>query len=210
MLFREDKPMSRQYYFEGTKQEINRKKLAMNFFIIREVYKYMASVDGIKNSMKKFYNYLGVNEDNYDHLVANQYGYDALKPAMDKLIECGFSPTLFRKDSTTLIEMSDILFDMAYDYRFNKSTGINLQEFHSFLGAEIGSIYNPDNTLLVFLVRVLISRITATPEHTLDEFMDIFESIEWDKKDKLLQKDMIKKIEKFHAEYKKLLQNIDE
>lgn len=200
--------MSRQYYFQGTQKQIGRKHLAMNFFIIREVYKYMASVDGIKNSMKKFYNYLGVNEDNYDHLVANQYGYNALKPAMDKLIECGFSDTLFRKDYSTLIKMSDILFDMAYECNFNRT--LSLSDFHDFLKAEIGSINDKKNGLIVVYVRLLISKIEKTSEHTLDEFMDILESIEWDKDEHILQQDLIKQIKKIHAQYEELLQNINE
>jgi hypothetical protein len=179
-------------------------KLAMNFFIIREVYGYMASVDKIKNPKKKFYQYLEISEEKYDKLV--ELGVGQVDRTVQLLIECGYSDTLFRKDAPTLIKMSDTLFDTAYEYKFNKS--LTLPEFHDFLCADIGSIQNPDNTLLVVSTRRLISRITAnaTPDDTLLDFVDILDDFEFDEHN--TQKTLINEISSTFQKYQHVLDDL--
>lgn len=194
--------MSRQFSLLS-----NTERLSMNFFIIREVYGYMASIDKIKKSKEKFYDYLEIKPESYDKLI--ELGVGKATTAIQKLIECGFSDTIFRKDSPTTIKMSDTLFDTAYEYLFNKN--ITLPDFHDFLAAEIGSIQNTDNTLLVVSVRRLISNIQKTPESTLDNFMDILDDLEFD--GHIKQKDLLNDIKNLHQEYKEILsdsQNQDE
>ncbi len=187
--------MSRQYFLAK-----NTEKLSMNYFIIREVYGYMASIDKIKRAKEKFYKYLDIEPTNYDKLA--ELGIGNVPTTVQKLVECGFSDTLFRKDSPTLIKMSDILFDTAYEYLYNKT--LSLPEFHDFLAAEIGSVQNTDNTLLVVSVRRLISKIQATPENTLDNFMDILDDLEFE--DHYLQKDLVKEIKDLHKQYNEILE----
>ena len=187
--------MSRQYFL--TK---NTEKLSMNYFIIREVYGYMASIDKIKRAKEKFYKYLNIEPTNYDKLA--ELGIGNVPETVQKLVECGFSDTLFRKDAPTLIKMSDNLFDAAYDYLYNKA--MSLPDFHGFLVAEIGSVQNTDNTLLVVSVRRLISKIQADPDVTLENFMDILDDLEFE--DHYLQKDIIKEIKDLHKQYNEILE----
>lgn len=53
----------------NTTSQINAAKLSTNFFIIREVYGYMASIDKIKKAKEKFYKYLDITPTRYDKIV---------------------------------------------------------------------------------------------------------------------------------------------
>ena len=184
----------------NTTSQINAAKLSTNFFIIREVYGYMASIDKIKKAKEKFYKYLDITPTRYDKIV--EEGIGNIDPILvEKLVECGFSDTLFRRDSATRIKMSKALSGKVDDYLLYKT--ITLPEFHDFLAAEIGSVQNTDNTLLVVSVRRLISKIQADPDVTLENFMDILDDLEFE--DHYLQKDLITEIKDLHKQYNEIL-----
>lgn len=167
--------MSHNYGFDNPQD-----RFTMNFFIIKEVYRYMAgSIDDIIDAMRKFYDYLDIDENGYDNLATTNF--DSIKKVKPLLIECGFPESIFRPDSPTTIEMSDNLFNMTYEYLFkNKNNNILFEDFTNFLQAEIKSIYDTKNALLVVSVRRLISRIYALSQNTIDEFIrsEIQENIE--------------------------------
>ena len=83
---------------------------------------------------KCFYRYLEIEPNSYDKLV--QLGVGVVDKTVDALIKCGYSDTLFRKDSPTLIKTSDLLLDSTYEYLFSKS--ITLEEYQLDLESLLG------------------------------------------------------------------------
>ncbi len=186
------------------KNEKNLGTKKLNAFLIRETYVYMAKIDRIPNATNRLYKYLGVDEDYYNHLIQN--GTGDINKIKDKLIECGFSDTLFRSDSPTQIKTSKNLKKMADTYFENKS-GLSLREFRDFFDAEIGSIRNPDNTLLVVASRNLLNKVVqaSDPDDTLLHFLDILEDMDYE--GHATQKGAAQRIQDIYNEYLGLIKD---
>ena len=169
-----------------------------NVFLIREMYVYMAKIDRIANATNRLYKYLGVDEDYYNHLVQN--GAGDINRIKNKLVECGFSDTLFRSDSPTQIKTSKALKRMVKEYLRDK-TDFSLKEFRIYFDAEVGSIRNPDNALLVVATRNLLNKVVqaSNPDDTLLHFLDILEDMDYEGHAK--QKEMVEKIQDIYDEY---------
>ena len=169
-----------------------------NVFLIREMYVYMAKIDRIANATNRLYKYLGVDEDYYNHLVQN--GAGDINRIKNKLVECGFSDTLFRSDSPTQIKTSKALKRMVKEYLRDK-TDFSLKEFRIYFDAEVGSIRNPDNALLVVATRNLLNKVVqaSNPDDTLLHFLDILEDMEYE--GHATQKEMVEKIQDIYDEY---------
>ena len=169
-----------------------------NVFLIREMYVYMAKIDRIANATNRLYKYLGVDEDYYNHLVQN--GAGDINRIKNKLVECGFSDTLFRSDSPTQIKTSKALKRMVKEYLRDK-TDFSLKEFRIYFDAEVGSIRNPDNALLVVATRNLLNKVVqaSNPDDTLLHFLDILEDMDYE--GHATQKEMVEKIQDIYDEY---------
>ncbi len=169
-----------------------------NVFLIREMYVYMAKIDRIANATNHLYKYLGVDEDYYNHLVQN--GAGDINRIKNKLVECGFSDTLFRSDSPTQIKTSKALKRMVKEYLRDK-TDFSLKEFRIYFDAEVGSIRNPDNALLVVATRNLLNKVVqaSNPDDTLLHFLDILEDMDYE--GHATQKEMVEKIQDIYDEY---------
>lgn len=173
-------------------------KLQVNYFLIRETYKFMAKIDKIPHAMKRFYRYLDIEPNNYDKLV--QLGVGSVGITNEKLIKCGYSDTLFRKDSPTLIKTSELLLDSTYEYLFNKVG--SLEEYQQDLGMYLGTIMNTDDTLLVVCTRKLINNIysVSEPDETLMDFMDMIDELEYSGHN--LQKEILPELLDAYQQYK--------
>lgn len=184
------------------KYERNLGTKRFNLFLIREMYVYMSKIDRIPNATNRLYKYLGVNEDYYNHLIQN--GAGDINRIKDKLIECGFSDTLFRSDSPTQIKTSKVLKEMTIAHLTDKEQ-CSLAEYRDFFDAEIGSIRNPNNTLLVVASRNLLNKVVqaSNPDDTLLHFMDILEDMDYE--GHITQKEIIKGIEDVYDDYIKLI-----
>ncbi|MBQ8246372.1 MAG: hypothetical protein IJZ42_04500 [Lachnospiraceae bacterium] len=178
-------------------------KLQINYFIIRETYKFMAKLDKIPHAMNRFYRYLEIEPNNYDKLV--QLGVGSVDKTVNALVKCGYSDTLFRKDSPTLIKTSELLLDSTYEYIFFKN--ISLEEYQADLGMYLSTIMNTDDTLLVVCTRKLINNIysVSEPDETLMDFMDMLDDMEYS--GHTLQKEIMPDILKSYKEYKENLPN---
>ncbi len=173
-------------------------KLQINYFIIRETYKFMAKIDKIPHAMNRFYRYLNIEPNNYDKLV--QLGIGSVEHTNEELIKCGYSDTLFRKDSPTLIKTSELLLDATYEYLFNKA--VSLEEYQQDLGVYLGTIMNTDDTLLVVCTRKLINNVysVSEPDETLMDFMDMIDDLEYS--GHTLQKDVMPELLDAYKQYK--------
>lgn len=162
------------------------------------MYVYMAKIDRIANATNRLYKYLGVDEDYYNHLVQN--GAGDINRIKNKLVECGFSDTLFRSDSPTQIKTSKALKRMVKEYLRDK-TDFSLKEFRIYFDAEVGSIRNPDNALLVVATRNLLNKVVqaSNPDDTLLHFLDILEDMDYE--GHATQKEMVEKIQDIYDEY---------
>lgn len=180
-------------------------KYRINFFIIRETYNYMAKIDKIGNAMSRFYKYLEIDSNNYDKIIevgiCSSSENGKMKTCVEKLIKCGFSDTLFRKDSPTLIKTSELLLDDICDYLFTKR--MSLEEFRRNLSMDLGTIMNTDDTLLVVATRKLINDMVSAsePDDSLMDFMNLLEEYEF--KGHNLQKEIVPNVLEFYNEYKK-------
>ncbi len=186
------------------KNEKNLDTKKFNAFLIRETYVYMAKIDRIPNATNRLYKYLGVDEDYYNHLIRN--GAGDINRIKNKLAECGFSDTLFRSDSATRIRTSKNLERRTESYFMDKSE-YSLGRFREFFDAEIGSIRNPDNTLLVVATRNLLNKVVqaSDPDDTLLHFLDILEDMDYE--GHATQKGMAKKIQDIYDEYLGLIED---
>ncbi len=182
---------------------IKTEKISFNFFIIRETYKYMAKIDKIPNAMARLYNYLEIDENTYDKAVQMGICSDGgkMKTCIKKLVSCGFSDTLFRKDSPTLIRTSDALLSEAYEYLFCKND-ITLKEFQDDLEMYLGTIMNTDDTLLVVCTRKLINNIysVSEPDDTLMDFMNLLDDADFS--GHTLQKELLPEVIEAYQQYK--------
>lgn len=165
------------YYLERTD------KIRINFFIIRETYKYMAKIDKLKSPMSTFYRYLDIEPNLYDKIIETgicSAENGKMKNCVNNLIKCGFSDTLFRKDSPTLIKTSDLLLDEICEYLFTKR--MSLEEFQKNISMYLGTIMNTDDTLLVLSTRKLIinAHSTSEPDDTIMDFIEAMETYEYD------------------------------
>jgi hypothetical protein len=182
-----------------TEKRINTRRI--NYFVIRETYRYMAKVDKITSAMSHFYSYLDIPEENYDKIVQSGYG-DTKR--MDKiLISCGFSDTLFRRDSPTMLKMSGDLAEKLQQYLFWDS--ISLKEFRDYLAVNIATIMDTDNTLLVVCTRILISKMysTSEPPETVRDFLNLMEHNDYS--GHTLQKEFVPRLVKYYDWYKQNL-----
>ena len=180
---------------------VNNYNLSANLYIIRAVYRYMAmNIEQMPHAMERFYKYLGLSEDSYYKLINE--GYSDIKEATAKLIACGFSDTLFRRDHATLIKCSKEVNDMTYKRIVYNS--ISHSDYSDYIKAEIGSICNPDNTLLVVCIRRLIDDIygNSTQDETMIDFANLINDIEYSGHN--LQKNIEKDIIDF---YKSFIEN---
>lgn len=186
------------------KNEKNLETKKFNAFLIRETYVYMAKIDRIPNAANRLYKYLGVDADYYDHMIQN--GTGDINRIKNRLIACGFSDTLFRSDSPTQIKTSKNLEGMVDKY-FNNKSDFSLEKFRNSFDAEIGSIRNPDNTLLVVATRNLLNKVigSSEPDDTLLHFLDILEGMDYE--GHATQKGMVKKIQDIYDEYLGLIED---
>lgn len=177
---------------------VNNYNLSANLYIIRAVYRYMAmNIEQMPHAMERFYKYLSLDEDKYHKLV--EEGYSNIKEATSKLVSCGFSDTLFRRDHATFIKCSEALNDVTYKRIVDKT--ISHSEYTDYIEAEIGSIRNTDNTLLVVSIRRLIDDIyrNSTPDETMIDFANLINDIEYS--GHILQKNIEKDIIDFYKSY---------
>ena len=159
------------------KLEKNRRNIMLNFFLIREVYHHLASIQHIPDAMNRFYKYLGVSSDTYNKIIMT--GYGDYREAAKKLVRSGFSDTLFRSDSPTEIKASQDIKDRAIQY-LAEEKGVNdntLLNFRQLLQAHIEAIYDADNALMVIKVFQLIKHIHDDSEG-IDQIRDFIQMME--------------------------------
>lgn len=185
-------------------------KTSINFFVIREIYKFMAKIDKFKKPMEQFYRFLDIEPNLYDKIIetgvcSSEKG--KMKNAVNNLIKCGYSDTLFRKDSPTLIKMSDLLLDEVYEYLFEKS--VSLEDFQKDLSMYLGTIMDTNDTLLVVSTRKLLCKVhgTAEPDETLLDFVEAMESYEFDGHN--LQKEILPEYIKNYEWYKQYIKELE-
>ena len=77
----------------------------------------------------------------------------------------------------------------------------SLKEFRIYFDAEVGSIRNPDNALLVVATRNLLNKVVqaSNPDDTLLHFLDILEDMDYE--GHATQKEMVEKIQDIYDEY---------
>lgn len=183
-------------------------KLKINFFIIREVYHYMAEIDKIPNAMSRFYKYLELDENYYNKIIqtgiCSSHKGGKMQVCVEKLIRCGFSDCLFRKDSPTLIKTSELLLDEIYEHLFNNGT-LSLKDFRQNLSMYLSTIVNADDTLLVIATRKLLADIISAsePDDTVLDFVALLDDYQFE--GHYLQKDVPKELLECYKQYKKFI-----
>ena len=178
------------------KQEKNVQTLILNFFLIREVYRCLTTIQEMPRAMERFYEYLETTESTYDKLIKTDYKY--YQTMAEKLVQAGLSYTLFRSDSPTAMKASKDIKDHATQYLMirSKDDG-SLKDFQQFLEMHIEAVIDKDNALMVLKIYQLISYIRENSSD-IDKMQDFLLMTEESEP----QKEQIDKIEKIVSAYK--------
>lgn len=134
----------------------NTLKLKINLFLIREALIIYLKIDNIpvNDGLTDFYRFLDTSKKIYDNAIDR----DNTKPIyfLDNLIQCGFPKYLFRKDSPTLLPMSDGIKQAVIRYYDNKD---NIETFREKFYTEFVYKISSDNALMAHIATTLLDNI---------------------------------------------------